>query len=431
VSLARRSFLIGTAAVPVSAAALAWSRAVPLFGPPERLKLGPAPNGTVDVRQFGALGDGRTDDRRAIQAAIDALADAGGGTAIMPPGTYVVSRAGTSPVAVTLRSGITLMGSGTASVLKLADDSGGHLVNVTRERDCGLRSLVLDGNRDHQPSMGHAFRSGGVIGLSLQNLIVRNAYHYGIGLESGTIRDVSIDHVLIEDCGADGIDIKNKMNDDASIAITDVTVRRWSLKAAKNAKAAIDCRGPLKLSRIRVEEPGAEDAVGIRMRNGEATDANGLGGHNSRLDDFQVHMGGGHAQIGVDVVARQVSVSNGTIVGGFRGLVVQETGFRGTGIQVNGCSGSGILIDTDRPTLRGDGAMLSNCSARGCGRDGIEIRADLVQVVDCASNGNAGSGLLITGTANGARVVGGNFAANRAGAVVNRGIGSRIAVPVR
>jgi hypothetical protein len=39
-----------------------------------------------DVRAYGAKGDGSTDDRGAIQAAIDAL-PASGGTLYLPPGT--------------------------------------------------------------------------------------------------------------------------------------------------------------------------------------------------------------------------------------------------------------------------------------------------------------------------------------------------------
>jgi hypothetical protein len=299
---------------------------------------------------------------------------------------------------------------------------------VTRERNCAVLSLILDGNRDRQPSTGHAFRSGGVTGLLLQNLLIRNAYHYGIGLEAGTIRQVTIDQVVIENTGADGIDIKNKRNDDAGIRIRNVTVRKWGLTLAPNAKAAIDCRGPVSLSQIHVEKPGADYAVGIRMRNGEATDANGLGAHNSRLEDFDVRMGSGARQIGIDVVARQVSVNGGSVVGGFRGVVVQETGFRGTSIQVDGCSGSGILIDADRPSLRGDGAILSDCSARRCGDDGFEIKANRVQLVDCASNGNGRSGLLIAGTVSGTRVTGGDFSGNRAGEIRDLGINSQIAV---
>jgi hypothetical protein len=46
---------------------------------------------TVSVKDFGAVGDGVTDDTAAIQAAIDAVFNAGGGTVHIPTGTYLVS----------------------------------------------------------------------------------------------------------------------------------------------------------------------------------------------------------------------------------------------------------------------------------------------------------------------------------------------------
>ncbi len=50
----------------------------------------PAPSdGVYSVRQFGAVGDGKTLDTEAIQKAIDAASAAGGGTVCLPPGTYL------------------------------------------------------------------------------------------------------------------------------------------------------------------------------------------------------------------------------------------------------------------------------------------------------------------------------------------------------
>jgi hypothetical protein len=46
---------------------------------------------SVSVRSFGALGDGRADDTRAVQAAYDSLARGGGGTLLFPRGTYRVA----------------------------------------------------------------------------------------------------------------------------------------------------------------------------------------------------------------------------------------------------------------------------------------------------------------------------------------------------
>ncbi len=43
----------------------------------------------VSVRQFGAVGDGKTEDTDALQRAIDTAHDTGGGTVVLPPGTYL------------------------------------------------------------------------------------------------------------------------------------------------------------------------------------------------------------------------------------------------------------------------------------------------------------------------------------------------------
>ena len=54
-----------------------------------------------NVRDHGAIGDGRTHDRAALQSAIDACVRAGGGTVRLPPGDYLSG-------ALRLGSGITL-----------------------------------------------------------------------------------------------------------------------------------------------------------------------------------------------------------------------------------------------------------------------------------------------------------------------------------
>ncbi len=64
------------------------------------------------VKEYGAVGDGKTKDTQAIQAAIDAAHNAGGGTVYFPPGTYL---SGTlmlrSFITLHLEPGSTLLGS--------------------------------------------------------------------------------------------------------------------------------------------------------------------------------------------------------------------------------------------------------------------------------------------------------------------------------
>ena len=47
----------------------------------------------VNVKTFGAVGDSVTNDTEAFRAALKSLADAGGGTCLVPKGTYQIGRA--------------------------------------------------------------------------------------------------------------------------------------------------------------------------------------------------------------------------------------------------------------------------------------------------------------------------------------------------
>lgn len=65
-----------------------------------------------NVRAYGALGDGQTPDTSAIQAAIDACARYGGGTVVVPAGTYVTGSIFLrSHMTLYLDAGATLLGS--------------------------------------------------------------------------------------------------------------------------------------------------------------------------------------------------------------------------------------------------------------------------------------------------------------------------------
>lgn len=50
----------------------------------------PSNKNTINVQNFGAIGDGSTDDSSAFQKAIDYLNALGGGTLVVPNNTYMV-----------------------------------------------------------------------------------------------------------------------------------------------------------------------------------------------------------------------------------------------------------------------------------------------------------------------------------------------------
>ncbi len=80
---------------------------------------------TADIRSFGAVGDGKTDDTEAIQAAIDETAQAGGGTVRFPAGAYLVTQ-------LEWRRGVNLIGEVTG---RGGDDLGSQIVQADGATD--------------------------------------------------------------------------------------------------------------------------------------------------------------------------------------------------------------------------------------------------------------------------------------------------------
>ena len=112
-----------------------------------------------DVREYGAKGDGKSKDTAPIQRAVDACAQAGGGTVSLPPGTYL---SGTvvlkDNVTFRLEAGATLLGSTDLADYTLepgppakGDANGKHLLFA---RDAENVTLCGSGKIDGQ---GRAF----------------------------------------------------------------------------------------------------------------------------------------------------------------------------------------------------------------------------------------------------------------------------------
>ena len=68
---------------------------------------------SVNVKDFGATGDGTTDDSTSVQNAINAANTAGGGLVFFPEGTYELNNS-----TLTMYSNITLQGEGHASIIQ-------------------------------------------------------------------------------------------------------------------------------------------------------------------------------------------------------------------------------------------------------------------------------------------------------------------------
>ncbi|WP_349745969.1 M10 family metallopeptidase C-terminal domain-containing protein [Pseudomonas frederiksbergensis] len=149
-----------------------------------------------NVQNFGAKGDGITDDTAAIQRAIDAAAAAGGGQVYVPTGTYIVS-GGVEPSdgCLMLKSNVYLYGDGMgATTVKVADGSDTKITGVIRSaygeetHDFGVSNLTIDGNRDNTTGKIDGWFNGYIPG------------------QAGYDSNVTLDSVEIKDCSGYGFD---------------------------------------------------------------------------------------------------------------------------------------------------------------------------------------------------------------------------------
>ena len=139
--MTRREFLRVTAAGAM-VAAVAPSLGFPRPGEESERMSGATRS--FNVRDFGAKGDGKTDDTAAIQRAIDAAAEKLA-TVYVPEGVFLCS-------AVKLRPQTGLVGDPTwryskvgGSVLRLGDDKAKCLLDMTEANGCTVAGLCLDG----------------------------------------------------------------------------------------------------------------------------------------------------------------------------------------------------------------------------------------------------------------------------------------------
>lgn len=152
----------------------------------------------VSVKDFGAVGDGVTDDAVAIQAAITASV---GKSVYFPSGTYIV---GTT---LNLPSNSYLFGDLCSATLKLKSQawgsSSGLLFSINSVNDVSIFSLTLDGNKGN---VGTTRSPLNVVYIakrvSFENVIFKNSE--GICINASTdIDDITILQCEFLSCGGD------------------------------------------------------------------------------------------------------------------------------------------------------------------------------------------------------------------------------------
>jgi hypothetical protein len=169
-----------------------------------------------NIRDYGARPNDDEDDTRAIAAALEACGKAGGGTVVVPAGTYVISRQGAESPILQIPSNTTLRGEGDASVLKFSarvnQTNFWRMLGAAGEKCSHITicDLRLDGSNTHG-----RYEKGKT---AEQN---HGIFLYAVG---AMIEDVTLRHLLVEnfsgDCVAVGRGCRN-------VTIRDVRVRNF------------------------------------------------------------------------------------------------------------------------------------------------------------------------------------------------------------
>jgi len=174
-------------------------------------------NGIISIKDYGAVGDGATDNTTAIQNAIDAASDNGGGTVLIPGGTFNLTQ-------IFMKSKVSLVGVGWSSVLNQpafdngADVGDGAVIKLDsiNEQKVRLADFQILGNQagQTQPNEGIYFENTNgtteesVPSHTLERLWIRGTNGTGVTFRSGS-RESVLYRIIVLNAQEDGFDIQS------------------------------------------------------------------------------------------------------------------------------------------------------------------------------------------------------------------------------
>lgn len=165
-----------------------------------------------NVKDFGATGNGSTNDSIAIRKTIAAAVAVGGGVVYFPNGTYIISPDSSNPWCLLLANNISLLGeTREGAILKMAGMQSGdrRLISMTRVHDVNICNLSINGNK--RANGGLSEQSHGIFASATVRLTVSGVTSYdnrgdGIYVHSGS-SDALIENCYIHDNARNGVSI--------------------------------------------------------------------------------------------------------------------------------------------------------------------------------------------------------------------------------
>ncbi len=361
------------------------------------------PNNIYNVKNYGATGNGASDDTAAIQNAINAAYEAGGGVAEVPAGTYMINLAyQMDEVGLLVMPNVTLQ-LDAGSMLKSMSGAPGTSYMVMFSAGSNMNLVgpgVLDGNKSEVGNGNNAnvgFWGGSNIVLA--GFTSQNAGADGIYINGYPTASLAVSNVLIYGvtCTANG---RNGMSPDGcdGLIVRDCT---FSNQTSTNPANGIDC------------EPINGQAPNNFWIFNCAISGNVGGGIQSGPDDvgdsatftnmtyaFNTVSNCGDYGIGAQNGAGPVSILNNSVSGIYAGSG-DFAGYPGYGIMLRGTNGiQNVTVSGNSVTgCKSDGILLNTVTASSCtfntvtgnGGKGIDNQSGSgVTVADNTESGNAG-----------------------------------------
>lgn len=194
-------------------AALVLLAALP-FGPAHAAgfkgcNAGPTSKLTVNVKRMGAKGNGRTDDTKAIQRAIDKVAGTGG-TVFIPNGTYMVRAERNRHLKLKSRMTLRMAPGATLKMFPTAV-ARYAVLKIANVEDVNVIGGTLQGDRMNHKGRGGEWGMGIFIGNKQARRVmisnVRSRHMWGDGFYVGNGEDIAFCSVLAEKNRRQGMSI--------------------------------------------------------------------------------------------------------------------------------------------------------------------------------------------------------------------------------
>lgn len=149
----------------------------------------------LNVKDFGAVGDGSTNDAASIQAAIDAASTAGGGTVLFPRGTYKIT------TALAMKDKVDLVGFGGRSSIIAPNGCDGLTYGYTSSfGNSRISNIGIEGTSTTAKigiyQAGTLNDADELYGITIDNCLIRG---FNVSIKFRTVRDVTIANNWLQD----------------------------------------------------------------------------------------------------------------------------------------------------------------------------------------------------------------------------------------